>query len=849
MSVDTNSSQLSSPLRDTNTSLSLLTPSPVSGPNTSPDRNLKPSKLRRTPSAVMDCFNVLKETFGHSDYKGKQKEIVEAAVLGADVFVLAPTGMGKSICFQVPAVADPHGVTVVVSPLLALMKNQVAKLRKSHVPVVAFTSETSLEEKQDIVRDLHSGQPLIRLLYVSPEKFCTAEFGKLLSTVYKEGELNRLVVDEAHCISEWGHDFRAEYRRLGSFRDRFPNIPIMALTATATPTVQDDIIRSLKMSRDDLFKIVHPFNRSNLFYEVRYLSSPDPDSHMSDIFDYISSLHRRRKRSSSGIIYCRTRARCDEMSAYLRSKGLNARPYHRGIKASILNKTLEEWEQGGTGEGGVDVVCATIAFGMGIDKADVRYILHYDLPKSFEGYYQETGRGGRDGSPSKCILFYSREDVIRVRRWVSDSHSRRLVRAESMEGPEPSQRAVNSLTALINFAENVDICRHISICRYFGEQIDTLDPEITRKYCNGMCDVCKYPEKTRRRKLDLSPEELISSQMDSLRQQADRDEDDDRHSRVQNPSHMSDAGQARSNSVNGTESGWRTNFRDGDYGNEGKTVSTPESRHSSRGKTTSRASSSTPTSFSVSNKRPRTAHAMNQRKYNEKRTKLSHPAPLAMSSRLKQTIKKPFRTPFKSSQLHAPLKAQPQIDTVANREPQGMDDEDATIELEPVGQLTCHGYLSPDDEKENMSLDCPSSPVQLPDTDIELDVSYSRKIPLALRNETFVSIRRALYKVFSQDAAGDMIWGRATMTSSDPDVRNGILSNIARELEFLAHSLCTTQDGYRARSDDKVQAVKLLVNSKAWEKNGDDNFEDAREIADVVRRTCAGRKGKGKAGA
>lgn len=321
---------------------------------------------------AQECQRVLTETFGHSEYKGKQREIIEAAVRGMDVFVLAPTGMGKSLCFQIPAIAQQRGVTVVVSPLLALMKNQVAKLKRVDVPVVAFNSETSRQEKHDIVQDLNSEHPSTRLLYVSPEKFRTAEFTKLLSGVYEHGELNRLVVDEAHCISEWGHDFRSDYRRLGSFRETFPNIPIMALTATATSLVQDDIIDSLGMSEENLLRVTHPFNRANLFYEVRYISSPDPDSHMNEVYDYISNLHRRRGRASSGIVYCRLRATCDSLAAYLKGKGLNARPYHRGIKGPMLDRTLAEWERGGTGEGGVDVVCATIAFGMGIDKADVR---------------------------------------------------------------------------------------------------------------------------------------------------------------------------------------------------------------------------------------------------------------------------------------------------------------------------------------------------------------------------------------------------------------------------------------------------------------------------------------------
>ncbi|KAG8816951.1 hypothetical protein FRC18_000746, partial [Serendipita sp. 400] len=334
---------------------------------------------------------------------------MDAAVLGADVLVVAPTGMGKSMCFQVPAVAERHGVTIVVSPLLckyilvfysrllmhylpALMKDQVAKLRHINVPVYAFTSETSKEERDEIIKDLKSGHPKARLLYITPEKLCSSETNQLIAKVHAQGELNRLVIDEAHCISEWGTDFRQEYRKLGLFRDRFPSVPIMALTASATPVVQDDIVSSLKMSRDHLFKVVHPFNRANLFYEVQYHS---PTTNVLEaVSDYILKLYKRRGAPSTGIVYCRTRQGCDEMSQHLRSRGIGSRPYHRGLPPKTLDKTLAEWE---SEDLGVHVVCATVAFGMGIDKADVRYVIHADLPKSFEGYYQETGRAGRDG--------------------------------------------------------------------------------------------------------------------------------------------------------------------------------------------------------------------------------------------------------------------------------------------------------------------------------------------------------------------------------------------------------------------------------------------------------------------
>ncbi|KAF5360903.1 hypothetical protein D9756_005058 [Leucocoprinus leucothites] len=289
---------------------------------------------------------------------------------------------------------------------------EVENLQRKGVNVVAWTADTGKDERQELERDLVSHSPRLRLLYISPEKYATPDCTRILDEVYRKHNLNRLVIDEAHCISEWGNSFRSDYRGLGKFRDRYRNVPIMALTATATQVVQRDIIHNLKMDRDNTFYAIHPFNRENLFYEVRYLSSPEPNTRMQQILDYITLLYQRRNRASSGIIYCRAKVTCDALTAFLRGKGLNAKPYHRGIRfghhtlslrrprasdsspdisSGILQQTLKQWSAGGHGEpDGVDLVVATVAFGLGIDKGDVRYIIHYDLPASFEGYYQET---------------------------------------------------------------------------------------------------------------------------------------------------------------------------------------------------------------------------------------------------------------------------------------------------------------------------------------------------------------------------------------------------------------------------------------------------------------------------
>ncbi|KAJ7617494.1 ATP-dependent DNA helicase [Mycena polygramma] len=770
----------------------LHTPPAVTYTNLVGPSHSKAKTLRREPSGLVDCHRVLTKTFGHAEYKGKQREIVEAAVRGADIFVLAPTGMGKSLCFQVPAVAESHGVTIVVSPLLALMKNQVSGLREKDIPVASLTSETSPAEKKNIVRDLSSGHPVNRLLYITPEKLCTAEFLQILTRIYEQKELNRLVVDEAHCISEWGHDFRSEYRRLGIFRQKFEDIPIMALTATATPSVQLDIIRSLGMSEEHLVKVVHPFNRANLFYEVRYMSAPNPSSQMADICDYIFTLYQRRERPSSGIVYCRTRASCDDLSAYLRGRGLNSRPYHRGISSATLDKTLKEWSRGGAGNGGVDVVCATIAFGLGIDKGDVRYIIHYDLPKSLEGYYQETGRAGRDGSPSKCILYYSREDVIRVKRWVSGSHTKRANAADRAAGPAPSQRAVDSLTSLVQFAESTEICRHVSICRYFGEPIDMEDKDVVGKYCNKMCDICKYPEKTKRRHSNLSSEEYAGTQVPAY---VPHDDDEDDHIPV--------AGPSRANSNNNGDTVWRKNFRDGQVQPNQKRSRSEQSKQSGSYKKSKVASSSNTPSYGK--------------------------ALVTKPFRSVVDLKKPFKTPFRlpvSVDSPPPVEAD---DREASPEVLEVDDDDdIEVEVQIVESRPSR----------------PSSPVDLPDAEIDLDVSFSQKIETTLRHTALSAIRKALHKVFLRGSHIEAMWMYLGKADADDDTRVSLLNDAAHSLEFSALSMCSTADGYGFRSEGTVDAVRFL--GKQWgswdspdaQQDNEDEWEDARAVLLALKQAC-----------
>ncbi|KAH9013168.1 ATP-dependent DNA helicase, partial [Lactarius deliciosus] len=791
--------------------------------------------------------------FGYSEYKGKQKEIFEAAINGADVLVVAPTGMGKSICFQVPAIVQQSGITIVISPLLALMKNQIARLRRHKVHVASLTSETSKSEKREIIDDLSTPCPKNKLLYITPEKLCSAEFMKLLAPSYQRGELNRLVVDEAHCISEWGHDFREEYRRLGTIRERFPDVPLMALTASATPLVQDDIARILRMAPDRLSKFVHPFNRPNLFYEVRYHSS-EAITQMDEVLNYINGLHRRRGRPSSGIIYCRTRMTCDDLSNYLRGKGLNCRPYHRGIKPAILDQTLKGWEEGGDGTRGIDVVCATIAFGMGIDKSDVRYIIHYDLPKSFEGYYQETGKWHSVENPAKCILYYSREDMLRARKLVSISQNRRQATADRNDDPPPSQRATDSFSALVNFSENVNVCRHISICRYFGETTDGGDAGQASSYCENMCDVCKNPEKTRKKKEVLSLAEALDRHVDSFRLGPHEDDDGDypvpqvrapliplrpvtlsgTASRIKAPGDPkpkndddgSTLPRVASTSTILASIGTKTNYvgpallRSRQLGMKRGISSSGDSKEGADEQTSKKPKSES----SVASTSYRWCHS-------------THSQIVWLTTRGVERRTQQFRVPFKVPSNSATASVtDPRIASTSNVELRDTINDAPKTPPTPKG-ARMDPIRSVDDDVEVLS----SSPLSLSAKEIDLDAPFSQKIPIATRNATYTSIRRALHKVFASGAERDNIWHRLHMDDSSEgdskaEIRSLVLSSATKTLEFAVLSMCSTTVGYVLRSTDAIKSVKRLAREDAWATAvGQDRDGDVWNVIEALR--------------
>ena len=397
----------------------------------------------------------LKEFFGFDSFKADQERIIKHLTDGNNAFVLMPTGGGKSLCYQLPALVM-EGTAIVISPLIALMKNQVDAIRGfvSGNDGIAHFLNSSLNKAQiaEVRKDLLSGAT--KLLYVAPESLTKAENVAML----KEIKISFYAVDEAHCISEWGHDFRPEYRRIRTIIEDIGVAPIIALTATATPKVQSDIIRNLGMMDATVFK--SSFNRPNLYYEIRDKSDPK-----RDIIKYIKQHPGR-----SGIIYCLSRKKVEELAELLNINGIKAAPYHAGLDAKTRADNQDKFlmEE-------VDVIVATIAFGMGIDKPDVRFVIHYDIPKSIEGYYQETGRAGRDGKEGECITFYSYKDIQKLEK--------------CMQGKPIAEQEIGKqlLMETVAYAES-NSCRRKLLLNYFGEDYHT-------ENC-GACDNCLHPKKT-----------------------------------------------------------------------------------------------------------------------------------------------------------------------------------------------------------------------------------------------------------------------------------------------------------------------------------------------------------------
>ncbi len=394
----------------------------------------------------------LKTTFGYDAFRPLQREIIEATLAGRDVFALLPTGGGKSMCFQLPALLRP-GLTVVVSPLIALMKDQVDQLQAAGVAATFLNSTLSAAEARSRLAGLHRNE--WRLLYVAPERLMLDNWQENL----KAWNVAAIAIDEAHCVSEWGHDFRPEYRQIARLRDLLPEVPLMALTATATERVRHDIVAHLRLRAPEVF--VASFNRPNLTYRVTPKDGP-----ARQIVEFV-----RRREHESGIVYCATRATTERVAEALAARGLPARPYHAGLDADERARNQELFLRDE-----VRIICATIAFGMGINKPNVRWVIHYDLPKNIEGYYQETGRAGRDGLPGDCLLLFSAGDAAKQTHFIdemTDEQERQVARAQ--------------LRKMVHYAESAG-CRRTELLGYFGERFPL-------ENC-GACDNCLEPRET-----------------------------------------------------------------------------------------------------------------------------------------------------------------------------------------------------------------------------------------------------------------------------------------------------------------------------------------------------------------
>ena len=402
------------------------------------------------PTASQTCHAILQEVFGYAQFRGPQQAIVEHVVHGGDALVLMPTGGGKSLCYQIPAIARQragHGVTLVISPLIALMHDQVGALHEAGVSAAFLNSTLSSEEAYQVEQRMLRGD--ITLLYAAPERVTNPRFLALLDALYDRHQLSLFAIDEAHCVSQWGHDFRPEYRALTVLHERFAGVPRMALTATADALTQDDILERLQLQEARAF--VSSFDRPNIRYTI-----VEKREAVQQLLRFIEREHE----GDAGIVYCQSRKRVEDVAQTLVDAGINALPYHAGLD----NKVRQDHQNRFLREEGV-VMVATIAFGMGIDKPDVRFVAHLDMPKNIEGYYQETGRAGRDGLPADAWMAYGLQDVVNQRRMID----------ESPAGEEFKQGLRGKLDALLGLAEATD-CRRVRLLAYFGEEYGSAPP-------------------------------------------------------------------------------------------------------------------------------------------------------------------------------------------------------------------------------------------------------------------------------------------------------------------------------------------------------------------------------------
>ncbi len=416
----------------------------------------EPSAITLIPTPL----DILGEVFGYSEFRGPQQAIVDHVIAGGDALVLMPTGGGKSLCYQIPAIARQnagHGVTIVISPLIALMHDQVGALHEAGVSAAFLNSTQGFEESSALEKQMLRGE--LTLVYAAPERLNTPRMKDLLRSLHERGKLSLFAIDEAHCVSQWGHDFRPEYRSLSLLHEIFPDVPRMALTATADALTRQDMVERLKL--EDARHFVSSFDRPNIRYTI-----VEKTDGTKQLLRFIESEHA----GEAGIVYCQSRKRVEEIADTLQDAGIKAMAYHAGLDSSLRQQRQDRFLR----EDGM-VMVATIAFGMGIDKPDVRFVAHLDMPKNIEGYYQETGRAGRDGLPSNAWMTYGLQDVVNQRRMIDTSEAASEEFKVVMRG---------KLDALLSLAEDTR-CRRVSLLHYFGEDSTAC----------GNCDNCLSPPK------------------------------------------------------------------------------------------------------------------------------------------------------------------------------------------------------------------------------------------------------------------------------------------------------------------------------------------------------------------
>ncbi|XP_054166131.1 ATP-dependent DNA helicase Q5-like [Oppia nitens] len=448
----------------------------------------------------------LKQVFGYESFRSSlQEHAIKCAINGkSDIFVSMPTGAGKSLCFQLPAICDTNKLTIVVSPLLALIINQVSALRKMSINAQTINSTLSSAEQKNIKTHLMSDKVTIKLLYITPEMAATSNFQLIVEHLYKTNQLGRIAIDEAHCVSQWGHDFRPDYLKLGRLKARYPKVVWIALTATASQKVVEDIISLLKL-REPIAKFVCSNFRPNLVYDIVFkdlLKNPIEElkefvmeeigpeclpAPKSDKFCSAKSFSERptKMNTNVGIIYCRTRAVCDEIASDLSKFGIKSMAYHAGLTNHQRKECQEKWMKGI-----VKCIAATVSFGMGVDKADVRFVVHWNVSQSLTGYYQESGRAGRDGKPAKCRIYYSIEDKNAISYLIRQDSEKKLSQStssNSQQNDDPKQ-ALRRFEKMVKYCESDSSCRHSFILSEFVS-----DDSIIKTGCKTSCDFCKQP--------------------------------------------------------------------------------------------------------------------------------------------------------------------------------------------------------------------------------------------------------------------------------------------------------------------------------------------------------------------